>query len=186
MLNVYFSIIIILIGIIIWAKYENPNLKIDYIDMLSIFLIIFGAVYLLVFIDDILSKTQSNVNTNIQNLNLTHSLYVYFLIFVGSVFYTIASYFHLKLKNWTFLKALLIAIPFVFIEYQFSLRGNFHAGRHLKLNSIQTVIITMCFYFINAWILNYLVLKQNVTWWREIVSFMLIISAFLVSTQKRF
>jgi hypothetical protein len=38
------------------------------------------------------------------------------------------------MEQWTFLKAFLIAVPFLFLEYQFSLRGNQYARTHLSMN----------------------------------------------------
>lgn len=104
-------------------------------------------------------------------------------IYVGTVFYTLAAYLHLKLGNsWTIFKALGLAIPLVLIEYQFSLRGNHAANQIHNLNVLQILIITLSFYFINLWILNVLVLHNPVVWWRELVCFLLIIAAFWLST----
>ena len=183
-MNIYLNIIIILIGILMWALNDISTPEVNVAIIIAIFLIIFGGINLLINIEVFLSKNDATILQNFTNTS-SSTLYVYFLIFIGSVCYTIASFYHLKIQNWTFLKALLIAIPFVIIEYQFSLRGNMHARRHLNLNAVEIVIITMCFYFINAWILNYLVLKQNMTVWREILSFVLIVCAFLITTQKR-
>jgi len=67
------------------------------------------------------------------------------------------------------------------IEYTFSLNGNRLANQKLNMNAIQILIITMTFYFINAWLLNYFILKNPVNYLREIISFILIISAFYIS-----
>ena len=104
------------------------------------------------------------------------------LIFVGSVSYTIAAYAHLKLaSSWTFLAAFTIALPLILFEYQFSIRGNHYA--HMRgLNAVQITLITMCFYFANAWALNKFVLRRNaVIWWRELLAFACIIAAFALS-----
>jgi uncharacterized protein (DUF486 family) len=101
---------------------------------------------------------------------------------MGSVFYTMAAYLHLKMDEWTFLKALLIAIPFVFIEYQFSLRGNYYAKQHLLMNTVQITVLTMIFYFFNAFLLNYFVLQHPVVVWRELLSIFFILMAFLTTT----
>jgi hypothetical protein len=167
-----------------WIINDNSTPDVSVAIIISIFLIIFGGINLLINLEEYLSKHDASIIKNF-TMNTKSTLYIYLLIFIGSVSYTIASYYHLKLKNWTFMKALLIAIPFVIIEYQFSIRGNMHARQHLNLNAVDIVLITMCFYFVNAWILNFLVLKQNVTVWREILSFVFIICAFLVTTQKR-
>lgn len=106
---------------------------------------------------------------------------VYALIYIGTVFYTIASYFHLKLKNWTFAIAYIIALSCVVLEYQFSLRGNHFAAAILNINPVQILIATTCFCFINVWILNTFVLKYPVKIWREVLSFGFIIAAIIVS-----
>ena len=62
--------------------------------------------------------------------------------------YTIAAYYHLKLRNWSFLTAFAIAIPFILVEYQFSIRGNRAAKDVLRLNAVQITLVTMTFYFI--------------------------------------
>ena len=108
------------------------------------------------------------------------------LIYIGTVFYTLAAYLHLRLgNNWTFLKALVIALPLVFLEYQFSLRGNHAAVTKLKLNAIQVLLITLCFYFINLWLLNYFVLRTKTLWWRELLCFGLILLAFALLHLKQ-
>ena len=103
------------------------------------------------------------------------------LIYLGTIFYTLAAYYHLKLKDWTFIKAFSLAIPLVIIEYSFSLRGNRQANTTLGMNAIQILIITITFYFINAWLLNYFILKNKINYQREIISFILVIAAFYIS-----
>ena len=105
----------------------------------------------------------------------------YLLIYIGTVFYVLASYFHLSENNWTFQKALFTAIPFVLIEYMFSLRGNYYAYTQLELNPIQILIVTMVFYFINMWLFNLFITKKEINKIREVIAFSLVISAFLVS-----
>ena len=69
------------------------------------------------------------------------------LIYFGTVCYTIAAYFHLYLKDqWTFTKALMIAIPFVLIEYVFSLNGNHYALKVLDWSPLQILVVTVAFY----------------------------------------
>ena len=94
---------------------------------------------------------------------MNEKLKIISLIYIGTIFYTIASFYHLKLKkDWTFTKAITMALPLVFIEYNFSLRGNYLAYSKLNLTSIDILLITMIFYFINGWLLNYLVLKNKI------------------------
>lgn len=103
-------------------------------------------------------------------------------IYLGTVCYVAASYFHLHIKDWTFWKAFWIAIPLVVIEYQFSLRANRVAMYIHGLSPVHIVLITLCFYFVNVWLLNVFIIKTPVVVWRELLAFILIISAFLVTT----
>lgn len=105
----------------------------------------------------------------------------YILIYIGTIFYTMAAYYHLSFKNWTFQKAMMTAIPFVLIEYCFTLPGNHSASEELKLNPIQILIVTITFYFINLWLMNYFIIKKEINIKREIVAFVLIASGFLIS-----
>jgi len=79
-------------------------------------------------------------------------------------------------------RAFTIAIPLVIIEYYFSLTANHEANLILKMNPVQILLITMTFYFLNTWLFNYFILKNDIVVWREIMSFILIIGAFLLST----
>ncbi len=112
------------------------------------------------------------------NLKIKSYLYVY----IGTIMYTLASYYHLSLKDWSFFKALKIAIPLVLIEYTFSLRGNRILNETFNINSVQILLITMCFYFINNWLLNYFVIKNKINTSKQIISFILILLAFYLSS----
>ena len=109
------------------------------------------------------------------------------LIYIGTIFYVFAAYYHLTMHDkWTFLKALMIAIPFVLIEYCFSLHGNYFMHHDLNYSTMDILILTICFYFINLWLMNYFVLKHkggNI--YKEILCFGLIICAFLLTTVIR-
>lgn len=109
------------------------------------------------------------------------SVGAYALIYVGTIFYTIASYLHLKVKPWRFMIAYIIALSCVIIEYQFSLRGNHLAASVLKINPVQIFIVTTCFCFVNVMILNFFVLKYPIKLWRELLSLALVIGAIIVS-----
>ena len=115
--------------------------------------------------------------------NIFTHFFCYSLIFIGTIFYVLASYYHLKIKNnWTFLKALAIAIPFVLIEYSFTLNGIHQSYTYLNHSTSTILIITICFYFINMWIFNYFILNQiNINLFREIIAFLLIGGAFYIS-----
>ncbi len=105
-------------------------------------------------------------------------------IYIGTVFYTIASYYHLSLKEWNLKKAYMIAIPIVLIEYFFSLQANRKLNEVFKISPVSIVLITMCFYFVNTWLLNLFITKNKITVWREILSFILIFSAYYITTNN--
>lgn len=104
------------------------------------------------------------------------------LIYIGTCFYTTASFYHLKLQNWSFWKGYAIAIPLVCIEYIFNIWGNKYANLN-GLNVVQIMMLIIAFYMINIWIINVFVLKQNtVVLWRELLALLLLISAIVISS----
>src|SRR6476646_9762724 len=105
------------------------------------------------------------------------------LIYFASWCYVIASYYHLSLKQWSFSKAFLIAIPLVLVEYSLSLYGNKQSNSFL--DPLQILIVTFTCYIVNILLLNVLVLKQPLHLARALVSIVLIVVAVLVSTNTR-
>ncbi len=112
-----------------------------------------------------------------------HYIFTLFMIYMGTLFYVIASYYHLKLReNWNFFMALGIAIPIVVIEYIFSLHGNYYAHFFFNMTPLDILVITMCFYFINLWILNFFVLKTSKhNPYSELLAFLLVLCAFTIT-----
>jgi len=105
-----------------------------------------------------------------------------FLIYIGTWFYTVASFYHLKMKHWTFWKAYLLAIPLVLFEYVFNIFGNKYANAN-GLAPMQIMTCIIGFYMLNIWIFNLFILKQkNVVVWREILAVLLLVGAILIST----
>jgi hypothetical protein len=174
----YLAFLFIVLGGLLWYKEEKNNLFSVTIGF-SIACILFGAVLLF---HSIQLKKETKAPDKIQEVLGWHWVFILGLIFLGSVSYTVAAYFHLKMEQWDFLKAFLIAVPFLLIEYQFSLRGNYYAKQHLMMNAVQITILTMIFYFFNAWILTYFFLKQPLVWWRECLAFLFILLAFFTTT----
>jgi hypothetical protein len=105
------------------------------------------------------------------------------LIYIGTVCYVIAAYYHLKMsEKWTFLKAFTIAVPFVLIEYCFSLNGNYYIHQKFGYSAMDILIMTICFYFINLWLLNYFILEHTQhNMYVEAFCFALVIGAFLLT-----
>jgi hypothetical protein len=111
--------------------------------------------------------------------------FTFLAIYIGTIFYITASYLHLRLgDSWTFLAAFAIAIPLVLIEYNFSLRGNRAAAAIHGLTALQILSVTLCFYFVNLYILNAFVLHHPLVLWRDVGAFLLIIVAFWISTNN--
>jgi uncharacterized protein (DUF486 family) len=176
------GLISIVIGSTLWVRAEKANSILNIDVFISMGIVAFGGLNIIAGIVDVAALLQQKAFNPGTQVNMLQKLFIFALIFIGTVAYTIASYYHLKYKDWTFLKALLIAVPFVLIEYQFSLRGNYLAHNLLRMNAVQIILITMVFYFVNAWIMNYFVLKHEVVAWRELLAFLCIICAFWLTT----
>lgn len=116
------------------------------------------------------------------NSHLQAAFYIS-LIYIGTVCYVIAAYYHLKMnEKWSFLKALMIAVPFVLIEYCFSLNGNYYIHQKFGYSAMDILIITICFYFANLWLLNYFILEHKEhNMYIEALCFGLVICAFLLT-----
>lgn len=182
--HISLGLILAAVGSTIWWTQERKDKFIDEWTIVAIVLILLGGLNIIYGVDNFrkiygMFKAPDSIR---HKVGLREWFFVIGLIFLGTVFYTIASYYHLKIDKWSFLAAFSIALPLVIIEYQFSLRGN-HLARHLlKLNAIQITIITLIFYFINASLLNYFFLKHPTIWWRELLAFLCIILAFILTT----
>ncbi|MCA9309442.1 DMT family protein [Candidatus Saccharibacteria bacterium] len=105
------------------------------------------------------------------------------LIYAASWCYVIASYYHLSLKQWSFGKAMIIALPLVVVEYTLSLHGNKQSNSFLS--PLQILIFTFICYVVNILVLNVLVLKQPISPVRDAIAVALIVAAIVVSTNTR-
>lgn len=186
-LYLLFGIALAVTGGITWASHEKKRQLMSWTVFAAVFMILAGAANILLGIDHYLElfKNKQHVKPYVKNVGWTEWLFIIGMIFVGSISYTIAAYYHLKLKNWSFLMAFAIALPLILIEYQFSIRGNFAAKDILNMNAVQITLITMVFYFVNSWVLNIFFLKNAVVWWREVIAFMFIVAAFLITTSYK-
>ncbi len=82
-------------------------------------------------------------------------------LYIASVCYITASFYHLSLGvKWTFIKAFLISITFVILEYVFGIPGNKWANEFLSVFDLMILIIV--FDLINLFILNFFILKNKV------------------------
>lgn len=106
------------------------------------------------------------------------------LIYLGSVCYTIASFYHLSLSRseWTFGRAYLIALLFVSIEYVFNINGNRGANEN-GLSVFQIMMLIIAFDLLNLYIINSLVLKNKIHPGRDGLSLLLIAGAVLLSSE---
>lgn len=103
------------------------------------------------------------------------------LIYLGSVCYTLASFWHLSLgERWSFWRAYPLALSFVAVEYVFNVWGNKGANRHITVFQIMLLIIA--FDLVNLYILNALVLANPVHPWRDGASLLLIAGAVALSS----
>ena len=126
------------------------------------------------------------MNNNLLSNKISDKIKILLLIYIGTIFYTLAAFFHLSIKDWSFKKAFITAMPLVVIEYIFTLNGNKKANEILKFNPLQILLITMSFYFINIWLLNYFIIKNKINPIREIISFIFILGAFSISNNIKF
>ena len=177
----FLGILFIVSGCLLWFM-EEKNTLLNWTIVSSIVFIAIGAILLLDTFETLFKKSGGFEKEKRIDLYTWHWLYIIGLIFIGSVFYTLAAYLHLKMDEWTFLKALMIAIPFVFIEYQFALRGNYYAKQHLLMNTVQITILTMIFYFFNAFMINYFVIQHPIVVWRETLAIFFVFMAFVTTT----
>lgn len=103
-----------------------------------------------------------------------------FFIYLGSVCYTIASFYHLSFgKSWTFFRAYILALSLVAIEYVFNVIGNKGANKHISVFAIMLLIIA--FDLINLFIINALLLKNKIDPLRNGISLVLIAVAVAIS-----
>lgn len=103
-----------------------------------------------------------------------------FMLYVASLLYVSASYIHLSFQSWTFTKAYLFALPFVFIEYIFKIYGTKFSSDN-GLNILQIMLLVIAFYMVNVWIINIFIIKHQVDYLRESVSLALLFIAILLS-----
>lgn len=107
----------------------------------------------------------------------------FIFIYAASWCYVLAQYYHLSLSNWTFIKAMLIALPLVIIEYSFSLHGNKLANANIT--PFQILLITIGFYVLNIIILNIFVFKAGFNPVRDTLAVLLLVAAIALSTNVR-
>ena len=101
-------------------------------------------------------------------------------IYIASVFYTVASFYHLSFgAKWTFTRAYIIAIIFVGIEYIFSVLGNKWANEFITVFDIMILIIV--FDLINLYIINFFILKNRVQPLKHGISLILVGIAIILS-----
>lgn len=109
-----------------------------------------------------------------------------FLIYLGSVCYTVASFYHLSFTSsqWSFGRAYAIALFFVAIEYVFNVIGNRSANRYLSV--FQIMILIIAFDLINLYILNALLLKNKLEPLRDGLALLLVMAAVLLSSKTMY
>jgi len=101
-------------------------------------------------------------------------------IYIASVFYTVASFYHLSFgAKWTFTRAYIIALIFVGIEYVFSVLGNKWANEFITVFDIMILIIV--FDLINLYIINFFILKNKIQPLKHGISILFIGAAIILS-----
>jgi uncharacterized protein (DUF486 family) len=184
-IHVCIGITLALAGGVLWMKQEKTGILVNTRVLISIVLIILGAFNIIIGLSTCMQAETSTYpqSSGIAQTTWSEWFFILALIFLGSVSYTIAAYYHLNLKKWSFAAAFAIAVPLILIEYQFSIRGNRAAKSILKLNVVQITLLTMTFYFVNSWVLNYFIMKSPIIWWREVLAFACVAAAFVLTTR---
>ena len=103
------------------------------------------------------------------------------ILYIGTCFYTTASFYHLRLNHWNFWSGYAMAIPLVCIEYIFNIWGTKRANMN-GLNVVQIMIMIIAFYMLNIWLMNVFVLRQTVVAWREAMAMILLCGSVAVSS----
>lgn len=97
----YLGILFVLSGCLLWYM-EEKNALLNWTIILSIGLIVIGAFLLLDTMDHLFKKTIWFEKEKKIDLYTWHWFYIMGLIFMCTIAYTIASYLHLKMDEWTF------------------------------------------------------------------------------------
>jgi uncharacterized protein (DUF486 family) len=183
-LHIVIGVVCAISGGVLWLKETSLiNARV----VASIAIILFGAFNILVGLNSYIKSQKHTLQAKsfTNNAKISEWIFTIGLIYIGSVSYTIAAYYHLVLKRWSFATAFAIALPLILIEYQFSIRGNRAANHLLKMNAVQITLLTMTFYFVNSWILNFFYLERKVVVWREFSAFACICLGFILTTTHR-
>lgn len=106
------------------------------------------------------------------------------LIYLGSVCYTMASFYHLSFREWSFWKAYFLAVAFVVVEYVFNVLGNKYAN--VRLTVFQIMLLIIAFDLINLYLLNLFVLQNHLDWMRDGLSLLLIFGGIALSSKTLF
>lgn len=102
-------------------------------------------------------------------------------IYLGSVCYTMASFYHLSLgSQWSFGRAYMTALIFVLIEYFFNIFGNKGANEHLSV--FQIMMLVIAFDLVNLYIINALLLKNPIHPVQDGLSLLLLCGAIALSS----
>ena len=110
-----------------------------------------------------------------------HKWQAILLIYLGSCFYTIASFYHLSFgERWRFWRAYALGMLFVSVEYVFNVLGNKGANRHITV--FQIMLLIVAFDLVNLYLLNAVLLKNRIRPARDGISLLLICAAVAISS----
>ena len=107
--------------------------------------------------------------------------YLFYLL-AAAFLYTFSSYVFLS-RDWTFMKSFVIAMFFVSIEYNFSLRGNKLAYEN-GLTAMEILLITIGFYYIALVALNKMYIKDRLDN-KDFIGFMLVLAGMFVAFKDK-
>ena len=181
MFLIYIGLFLAIAGAIIWNNNEDVTQHEYAVTVASVMIFFGGMMILFDLINPLLcgDKCVKIVQEKISDYRYT--IYAIVLMYLGSVFFALASFWTFKLKEWTFHRALFIALVAFFFQYQFQLRGINFARTRLKMTYLQIVLIILCCNYINSLIINRFYLKDKFVWWRDLVAVGMVIGAFCLS-----
>jgi hypothetical protein len=167
-----------IIGSYTWIQADNKTIWEQL--LVGLLVLVAGVNFFLglkgIFVDG--QKRETSIPAGPVKWYSKQGLWALLLVYLGAVFYSMAAFYHLALPKWTFLRAFMIAVPLILIEYHFMIRGNHMVYDVLQWNATQVAFVTLIFYFINTWILNKFVFKRKFVWWRETLALGLLAAAF--------
>jgi hypothetical protein len=181
MFLIYIGLFLAIAGAIIWNNNDDVLQHEFAVTVASVMIFVGGLMVLFDLVKPLLCGDACVKNVQEKIHDYRYTIYAIVIIYLGSVFFTLSSFWTFKLKEWTFYRALFIALVAFLFQYQFQLRGIDFARTRLKMAYLHIIIIILCCNYINSLIINRFYLKEKFVWWRDLVAFGMVVGAFCLS-----